>query len=257
MKYILVIFTLIIFAFKSYSQASCYVNPPEIPDSEKVFLSVHEMPEFPGGDEGIMKFIETNIVYPDSAKKNHIEGIVYVYFVINRVGNVENAKVVRGIKGANDLNKEALRLVNAMPTWEPGKHNCNKVKVTFTLPVKFALKMKSSTSNSTIEFEKLYNLNVVDSDNKCITYKIKANKKASTYYFYDEGVKCFEKLKYKTAIDLFQAALSITNNDVDALYNCGVCYSKLNDFENACKCWHKIKAMNLNDANQLIKDNCK
>jgi len=256
MKNLIALLILNVITFNGYSQTFRLGDQSQIPDSEKVFVSVEEMPEFPGGEEGMMKYIQTNIVYPPSSKENDIQGTVYIGFVINKEGNVENAEVVKGVKDGNELDIEALRIIKAMPTWKPGKQNGNRVKVQFVYPVKFVV-INSSISNKRHLSDTLYNLKVVDSDDKNITYTIINYKKESTDYFYNEGVKCFEKLKYKTAIDLFQAALSITNNDVDALYNCGVCYSKLNDFENACKCWHKIKAMNLNDANQLIKDNCK
>ncbi len=112
----------------------------EDPDANKVFVSVEEMPTFPGGDEGLMKFMQKSVSYPALEKENGISGTVYVYFVVNKEGNIEDAKVVRGVKGGSGLDKEALRVINNMPKWSIARQNGRPVKVQFTYPVKFVLK---------------------------------------------------------------------------------------------------------------------
>jgi len=112
----------------------------EDPDANKVFVSVEEMPSFPGGDEGLMKYMQKNVNYPALEKDAGISGTVYVYFVINKEGAVEDTKVVRGVKGGSGLDKEALRVINNMPKWSVARQNGRPVKVQFTYPVKFVLR---------------------------------------------------------------------------------------------------------------------
>jgi protein TonB len=78
-------------------------------------------------------------VYPKSAQKAGISGIVYVYFIIDKNGNVTNAEVKRGVKGGEELNDEALRVIKGMPKWEPGYQNAKPASVQLTLPIKFML----------------------------------------------------------------------------------------------------------------------
>ena len=107
----------------------------ENPDEEAPFSYVEQMPVFPEGQAAMYKFIYDNITYPEIAKQNGISGQVIVQFVILSDGTLTKAKVIRGIGGG--CNEEALRVVNAMPKWNPGKHNGRPVPVTFTLPIKF------------------------------------------------------------------------------------------------------------------------
>jgi protein TonB len=112
----------------------------EDPADNQVFVSVEEMPKFPGGDEALLGYLSKSIQFPALEKENGISGTVYVYFVINKDGNVEDTKVMRGVKGGSGLDKEALRVINAMPKWSPGRNNGRPAKVQFTLPIKFTLR---------------------------------------------------------------------------------------------------------------------
>jgi protein TonB len=107
---------------------------------ETPFVSVEEMPGFPGGEEALFKYLGKNINYPAMEKDAGISGTVYVYFVINKEGRVSNAEVKRGVKGGPGLDKEALRVISNMPAWSVGKQNGRPAAVQFTLPVKFVLK---------------------------------------------------------------------------------------------------------------------
>lgn len=95
------------------------------------------MPQFPGGTEALMNFLSGNIVYPDKAVAMGIEGTVYVNFVVNKEGKVDNIKILKGIGG--DCNEEAMRVVAKMPKWKPGKNAGKEVKVMFNLPIRFRL----------------------------------------------------------------------------------------------------------------------
>lgn len=113
--------------------------PPvlEEPKEEEPFTYVEQMPTFPDGTEAMYKYIYDKIKYPAIARENGISGQVIVQFVVSKEGDIQKAKVVRGIGGG--CNEEALRVVNGMPKWKPGKHNGRAVPVTFTLPIKFVL----------------------------------------------------------------------------------------------------------------------
>jgi len=113
--------------------------PPvlEEPKEEEPFAYVEQMPTFPDGTEAMYKYIYEKIKYPAIARENGISGQVIIQFVVSKEGDIQKAKVVRGIGGG--CNEEALRVVNGMPKWKPGKHNGRAVPVTFTLPIKFVL----------------------------------------------------------------------------------------------------------------------
>jgi protein TonB len=120
------------------------LQPAELKENQTVendvpYISVEQMPKFPGGDDAMFKYIGDNVVYPKSAQKAGISGIVYVYFIIDKNGNVTNAEVKRGVKGGEELNDEALRVIKGMPKWEPGYQNAKPASVQLTLPIKFML----------------------------------------------------------------------------------------------------------------------
>ena len=111
-------------------------------EGDKVYQEVDQMPEYKGGFEGLFKFMGDNIKFPPEAKKDNAEGKSLIRFVVDETGKVTNATIKQGFHDACD--KEALRVVSAMPDWIPGKHNGEAVKVEFVLPVAFAMEDKES-----------------------------------------------------------------------------------------------------------------
>lgn len=109
----------------------------EVVEDAPVFFIVEEMPEFPGGDLALRKFIAQAIKYPVIAQENGIQGKVFVNFVVNQDGSVTGAKVARGVDPA--LDKEALRVVMSLPKWKPGKQGGKPVRVSYTVPINFVL----------------------------------------------------------------------------------------------------------------------
>ena len=101
------------------------------------FDVVEEMPEFPGGMEALMTFLSRNIKYPSDAQNKGVQGRVVVQFVVNTDGKIEDAHVVRSVQ--SELDKEALRVINSMPNWKPGKQKGEVVRVKYTVPVMFRL----------------------------------------------------------------------------------------------------------------------
>ncbi|WP_243348144.1 energy transducer TonB [Parabacteroides sp. FAFU027] len=106
-------------------------------EAQEAFIVVEQMPEFPGGTEELQKYLNNNIRYPVSALENGVQGRVICEFVVNSDGRVTNAKVIRGVDAS--LDAEALRVINNMPPWKPGKQRGKPVKVRYTLPVNFKL----------------------------------------------------------------------------------------------------------------------
>lgn len=134
------------------------VQPEEVPQVEitytqmdvdqqdPVFEIAENMPEFPGGQAALMQFISKNVVYPEVARKNEIQGRVIVQFVVTKEGKVTNPKIVRSVDA--NLDAEAIRVVGLMPTWKPGQQRGENVAVKFTVPVQFRLG-GSNTDNET------------------------------------------------------------------------------------------------------------
>lgn len=106
-------------------------------DGMTVFVVVEEMPEFPGGELALRNFIGSTVKYPYNAVKENIQGRVFVSFVVKSDGTVANAKIVRGVHPL--LDQEALRVINLLPVWKPGKQRGQAVNVAYTIPVQFAL----------------------------------------------------------------------------------------------------------------------
>ena len=106
-------------------------------DKEEVSEFLEDMPEFPGGQKAMMQWIAQNIQYPKEAVDGHIEGRVVVSFVVEKDGSISNAEVKRSIH--ESLDKEALRVVNAMPKWKPGMENGQPVRARFHIPVSFKI----------------------------------------------------------------------------------------------------------------------
>ena len=104
---------------------------------DEFFMVVENMPEFPGGDLGLMKYIRKNVKYPPIAKEYNITGKVYVSFIVDKSGSVTNAKIVRGVD--KNLDAEALRVVKSLPKYKPGKQRGKPVRVMFTIPINFTL----------------------------------------------------------------------------------------------------------------------
>ena len=105
--------------------------------NDKVLEKAEVMPQFPGGDQAMMKFVAENVQYPQEARDKEISGRVMVGFIVEKDGSVNEVKVVKGIGGGCD--EEAIRVVKAMPKWKPGKQKGKPVRVHFLLPITFKL----------------------------------------------------------------------------------------------------------------------
>jgi periplasmic protein TonB len=109
-----------------------------IPFVEEPRVFVEEMPEFPGGAGELLRFVMGNIIYPEDALQNNIQGKVFIKFVVNKDGSVDRIEVTKGVDPA--LDKEAVRVIGLLPKFNPGKQNGVPVPVWFTIPVAFKIK---------------------------------------------------------------------------------------------------------------------
>ena len=111
--------------------------PPVEEKADQIFDVVETMPTPPGGMEGWNKYLSNNLKYPTQARRMGIEGTVYVVFVVNTDGSIQDVEILRGIGGGCD--EEAMRVVQAAPKWEPGKQRGKPVRVKMRLPIRFKL----------------------------------------------------------------------------------------------------------------------
>lgn len=102
---------------------------------ENIFMVVEDMPQFPGGN--VTKWIAKNVKYPQLAQENGIQGKVSIKFVIEKDGSITDVQVSRGVDAS--LDREAVRVIKAMPKWKPGKQRGKAVRVSYTLPINFQL----------------------------------------------------------------------------------------------------------------------
>ncbi|RDV14115.1 energy transducer TonB [Pontibacter diazotrophicus] len=107
----------------------------EAEEAPAEFIHVQEMPEFVGGDKALFAYLSKQMRYPAEAQRAGVEGIVVVTFVVAMDGAITKAEIVKGLGSGTD--EEALRVINKMPRWKPGKQNGRNVPVRYTLPIKF------------------------------------------------------------------------------------------------------------------------
>ncbi|MCC5938735.1 MAG: energy transducer TonB [Lunatimonas sp.] len=112
-------------------------DAPVVEKADEIFDVVENMPTPPGGMEGWHKYLQKNLKYPTQARRMGIEGTVYVVFVVNTDGSIQDVDILRGIGGGCD--EEAMRVVREAPAWEPGKQRGRPVRVKMRLPIRFKL----------------------------------------------------------------------------------------------------------------------
>lgn len=114
-------------------------------EPEKVWVIVDKQPEFPGGMGELINFLSREVKYPKTAMENNVQGTVRVSFVVNKDGSLSDVRVTQSVD--EELDQEALRVVNAMPAWQPAMAKNEPVRCRFTLPISFkAIGFSSSTT---------------------------------------------------------------------------------------------------------------
>ena len=126
-KLFLIMFFMAFVSVNAYSQSD---------DSDNsVYAMVDERAQFPGGQNEMLKYLQENLQYPEAAKANNVHGRVFVKFIVERDGSLSDIKVMKGL--GNGCDEEAIRLIQSMPKWKPGKNKGKEVRTSMTVPVNF------------------------------------------------------------------------------------------------------------------------
>jgi protein TonB len=110
----------------------------KLENGNQVFVRAENMPSFPGGLKAMYKYLGANTKYPEQAQKDNVQGRVFIGFVVEKDGSIGNIKVLRPVNTFLDV--EAIRVIKSMPKWTPGTQGGQKIRVSYTVPVNFALK---------------------------------------------------------------------------------------------------------------------
>ena len=113
------------------------INEKSFTNQDDAYVIVEEMPEFPGGEKALLQYITENVVYPDEAKAKDIEGTVYVRFVVNSEGKVQDVATLRGVDPIID--QEAIKVIESLPEWTPGRQGGKHVNVSMQVPIRFKI----------------------------------------------------------------------------------------------------------------------
>ena len=113
------------------------ITTGEVEGESDVYQIVEQMPEFPGGEAELYHYISKNIRYPQEAKEKGIQGRVFIGFIVEKDGSISNVRNLRGVD--SELDAEAIRVIQSLPKWKPGKHKGEFVRVSYQIPIFFKL----------------------------------------------------------------------------------------------------------------------
>ena len=131
------VIALALLAFANPGTTTKSIAPQANDSQSKIYSSVEQMPQFPGGEAALMKYLMTHIQYPVNAAKNNVQGRVIVQFVVEKTGEIGEVKVARSVD--EELDAEAVRVVKELPKFTPGRQKGEPVRVWYTLPISFKL----------------------------------------------------------------------------------------------------------------------
>jgi TonB family protein len=207
---------------------ACLIVSPSFGQSKnktEVYTITEEMPEYPGGVQEMMKFVQANINYPAFCTEKKLGGKVFLKFIVDVDGKIKEGHVLKS-SGVTAMDDEALRVLNAMPAWKPGKMNNKAVPVYYNLPISFA----------TADPFFVFNVN---------------NKNEN----YQNAIKLLEAGDTQGARTLLKS--EDLKNDLDAQYNLGVIYFWGREKENSCKCFNAVIDGSTDKQSQLVTNSQK
>jgi TonB family protein len=221
-KFLVYIFLFLFAEFSFAQKDSSSDNHALTQGKPEIFSIVDEMPEFPGGPQQMMKFIQINSRYPQSVKEKSIGGKVFLKFIVAETGEVKDVAVLKS-SGVKALDEEAKAMMSYMPKWKPGKQNGKEVPVYFNLPVSYGL--------------------------------------ADPYFLFNINNTNPEYLAAKTNLEKGDISSALTNlkkaedqSDVDVLYTSGVIYSLKKNSKEACACYAKINELYGTGNNKIVSN---
>lgn len=186
------------------------------------------MPKISKYKNGIQQFLAMNVKYPNTASINDITGRVFVNFTVGKKGVIRDVRILRGAHPL--LNKEALRVVNAMPTWIPGKEDGELVSVSYNLPISFQLRGSE---------------------------KIIIGPNPRSVKSYNKATKFFVKQEFGKAITHYTDAIKWYPAYTKAYLNRAISYARLRDIDNACKDWRTCAELGNKEVQNNIDNYCK
>jgi TonB family protein len=142
------------FYYTPYNHPTYGAETEDIVGDNKVFVSVEQAPQFPGGVSAFSKFLEHNIKYPAQSRENNIQGKVYVSFIVEADGSLSDINAVRG--PSEDIKAEAVRVITNSPKWQPGIQNGREVRTQYTVPINFALGDDEDMSPNSNDLDKIF-----------------------------------------------------------------------------------------------------
>ncbi|MBL4623888.1 MAG: TonB family protein [Flavobacteriales bacterium] len=234
------LFIAFIVSFASYAQ------------EEDVFVIVDHMPVFEGGEEVMNKFFLDEMKYPRLAASGGIKGKVHVSFIVDEEGNISDVKVLKGRPGG--LSKEAVRLVNKMPRWIPGKQGDIMVKVQMTVQVDFPLELKAyKHENKKIRCNPMPNIN---------QYGVGVYYESQYFvWVYNKGIDALKHKKYKKAEELFNRALEICGptgvGSSHVYFNRAIARLYQNNNSLACGDFRRARKIGYAEIDKTIKEVCR
>ena len=119
--------------FMAFVSVNAYSQSDD--SDNEVYSMVDERAQFPGGQNEMLKYLQENLQYPEAAKANNVHGRVFVKFIVERDGSLSDIQIFRGLGSGCD--EEAIRLIQSMPKWKPGKNKGKEVRTSMTVPVNF------------------------------------------------------------------------------------------------------------------------
>ena len=208
-----------------------FINSASLFAQEKPegFTVVETMPQFQGGSVELMKFIQKSVTYPKIAKDNGFVGKSYIKFVVTDSGKIENCEVLKS-SGYEILDAEALRVINIMPLWSPGKQNEKAVNVAYSIPINFSLGSGFSPS--------------------------KAADKQTEEYILEMGLIYLNGGFFQKAITCFDRYISLNKSNAVAWLSKGASYYNLKKEKEACECWSEAYKLGNKEAGSFMKEYC-
>ena len=121
------------------------INEKSFTNQDDAYVIVEEMPEFPGGEKALLMYIAEHVNYPEEAKAKDIEGSVYIKFVVNSEGKVQDVETLRGVDPL--LDQEAIKVIESLPDFKPGRQDGKPVNVSMQVPIKFQLAKENQSED--------------------------------------------------------------------------------------------------------------
>ena len=219
---LIVLMALNIYAQKDSSQG--------LSTDQQVFNFVEQSPEFPGGEQALIQFLQQNITYPDMERDSDIQGKVLVRFVVLEDGSVSNVVVVKSVSPG--LDNEAVRVVKLLPKFKPGYQQGKPVKVYYNLPIVFKLR---------------------DNDESKKVMDEKAGRDAD----FRTGLLLTQVKDWNGALQSFEQSIKNFPQDYLGYQLKGYCEYSLLKMDDTCKDFKTAKALGSPDVDEFLKTQCK